>query len=136
MNIEFYQNLPDRMSKSDLKIHFNKLLHLYNTTKDYTKFEFSEVLYQLSERQWYTYEVLDGKLQMEIDKLTKELWDQNSYEVVDNVTSIVAHLGLKESYQIIKQSLSSNLDNNIKGLIEETIKELDGNNEDPYSGMN
>lgn len=54
---------------------------------------------------------------------------------MDNVTSIIAYLGLKESIQALKEIDKSNLGLDVRKLIEETINELDGNIDDPYSGL-
>ncbi|WP_439024600.1 hypothetical protein [Bacillus halotolerans] len=61
--------------------------------------------------------------------------DPNSYDLMDNATSIIAYLGLPESYKALQEMIKENLSDDIQKLIEETIEELEGNIENPYSGL-
>ncbi|MGG4548925.1 hypothetical protein ABER02_14120 [Rossellomorea marisflavi] len=89
----------------------------------------------MSERQWHTYKALDEVIKQKVDRIMIEVLDPFSYELMDNVTSIIAYLGLTESFQALKEIDQTNLGVDVRELIEETINELDGNIHHPYSGI-
>lgn len=44
------------------------MIEMYESTKDtVSKIELSEAIYQLSERQWHTYKMLEGKIKHKVD---------------------------------------------------------------------
>lgn len=61
--------------------------------------------------------------------------DANSYDLIDNATSIIAYLGLPESFKALQEMIKENPSEEVRELIEETIEELEGNVENPYSGL-
>ncbi|MGK9267879.1 hypothetical protein KXR56_14620 [Bacillus inaquosorum] len=136
MDIFKFDELPDTLSVETLEELFNEVIDAYANKKDnVSNIELSEAIYQLLERQWNTYKVLDGKIKHKLDIIIRDLLDPNSYDLMDNATSIIAYLGLPESYKALKEMIKENLRDDIKEPIEETIEELKGNNENPYSGL-
>lgn len=135
MDFSIFDELPDYVSEETLKMYFNEVIEYYESTENVNKIDVSESIYQLSERQWHTYKPLDVLIRKKVDFIIKEILDPISYDLMDNVTSIIAYLGLKESFQALKEIDKSNLGLDVRKLIEETINELDGNIDDPYSGL-
>ncbi|WP_439024601.1 hypothetical protein [Bacillus halotolerans] len=63
MDISKFNELPDTLSVETLEAFFNEVIDAYASKKDnVSNIEFSEAIYQLSERQWNTYKILDEKL--------------------------------------------------------------------------
>lgn len=58
--------------------------------------------------------------------------DVNSYDLMDNATSIIAYLGLPESFQALQEMIR---EEKISDEVIELIEELEGNIENPYSGL-
>lgn len=135
MNFSTFDELPDYLSEETLKKYFNQVIDYYDRTESVNKIDFTEGLYQLSERQWHTYKALDEEIKQKVDRIMIEVIDPLSYELMDNVTSIIAYLGLTESFQALKEIDQTNIGVDVRALIEETINELDGNIHNPYSGI-
>ncbi|MBD8032189.1 hypothetical protein [Solibacillus merdavium] len=135
MDFSKFDELPDYLSEEILKMYFEQVIDYYENNGDISKIDLSEAIYQLAERQWHTYKYLDEKIKDKVDSIVQEILDPNSYELMDNVTSIIAYLGLSNSFQTLKEIDSTSLSINVKEVIEETINELDGNIGNPYSGL-
>ena len=65
----------------------------------------------------------------------KEILDSNSYGTMDSATSIIAYLGLTESFQALKAVDKTSILAYVRKLIEDTVNELEGNNDNLYSGL-
>ena len=138
MDFSKFDELPDSLPEDTLEKYFNQIVDIYESAKDKDSvnyIELSEAIYQLSERQWHTYKILDDKIKHKIDMLIKNILDANSYDLIDNATSIIAYLGLPESFKALQEMIKENPSEEVRELIEETIEELEGNVENPYSGL-
>lgn len=136
MDFSKFDELPDSLSEDTLEKYFNQIVDIYESAKDNVNYiELLEAIYQLSERQWNTYKILDDKIKHKIDILIKNILDANSYDLIDNATSIIAYLGLPESFKALQEMIKENPSEEVRELIEETIEELEGNFENPYSGL-
>ncbi|MBU8683514.1 hypothetical protein MOE23_01055 [Bacillus haynesii] len=136
MDFSKFNELPDSLPEDTLEKYFNQIVDIYESAKDSVSYiELSEAIYQLSERQWHTYKILDDKIKHKIDILIKNILDANSFDLIDNATSIIAYLGLPESFKALQEMIKENPSEEVRELIEETIEELEGNVENPYSGL-
>ena len=138
MDFSKFDELPDSLPEDTLEKYFNQIVDIYESAKDKDSvnyIELSEAIYQLSERQWHTYKILDDKIKHKIDMLIKNILDANSYDLIDNATSIIAYLRLPESFKALQEMIKENPSEEVRELIEETIEELEGNVENPYSGL-
>lgn len=128
--------LPDYMDARVLEKYFYDFLKHIKTSRELSLQEASEALYELADRQWHTYELISSNVRYEIENWIEEVWNLNSKGFIDNITSVIGYLGLGRSFKLIKQSLELDIkDKEIKQILLDTVKELDGNVEDPYSGM-
>ena len=83
----------------------------------------SEALYELAERQWNTFEYLEGDLFQRIENWVICNWDIDNYKLIDNLLSLIALLGLEESYEKAKSSLANtNLNIELRKKIEAPLK--------------
>ena len=131
---EYYKNLPDYMPSAELEPAFRRFLNEV-ATKKYDLLEALESLLELADRQWHTYGLLDDTIKSKIEAWLIGVNDITSTEVVEYSTSILGRIGLERMYSIMKDSLSGNIKNEIRLIIQETIDELDDHVSDPYFGM-
>lgn len=124
MNLTQYESLPDSMDKNELKKYFISFLNSVDGQKNLNKMEVLEALSQLTDRQVYTYELLDEDIRIKIDYLIIKLWTSDSVEFADLATYIVVNLSLKESFCMMKNLLKSHLREDVKTIIKETIEEV------------
>lgn len=127
-----YLNLP-WVSVADLRLLFVQAIT--DLKKDcVTKKEFFDILDELTMRQVDSYEILKNPVKAELDSVLCGLWNTESYDDVDRITSFIINLGLEKTYNRMLKSISSN-DNippEIVAEIEDTIKEVGENVFDPF----
>lgn len=115
----------DAMSLQPL---FKKLIEL--------KYELKvlDLLANLADKQWHTYELLEQSNILEIEKWILDSWDKTSYDETDVIISIVAHLGLTKVFEKMQNSeLFSDIE--IKNLIDDFRIEVGSDVSNPYSQM-
>jgi hypothetical protein len=135
LDLEKYSRLPDYLPVNELESHFSDLLNYLEESDLNFLEEKSKALLDLVDRQCDTYKLIDKELKIRVESWIKKIWNANSFMLVDNITSIVANLGLEGTFQFIKEELPYVKNKKILKLLEETIDELEGNVQDPYSGM-
>lgn len=124
------------MQAEEIKALFSELLNYIELNYAVSPVSISEALYELAERQWNTFEYLEGDLLQRIENWVICNWDLENYRLIDNLLPLIALLGLEKSYEKAKASLeNTNLNIEVRKEIEALIKELEGNVNDPYSGM-
>ena len=136
MSIEEIEKLSDVLPMEVLALLFQNVLNEFEIIK-IDKREFLLILSQLTDRQVMTYELLESEIRNNIDEVLCKLWNTESYEDVDIILSIVVNLGLKNCFQIIKDSIHQNKNINeiILNEIIETIDEVGENILNPYHGL-
>lgn len=138
MSLQDYTTLSDSMSTAELKEHFNKLMDYAENNKSSNQSNIMEIidaLIELADRQWHTYELLDIDTKERIDKWVCGIWSTQSSELVDNISCLIARLGLVSSYNLMKASLNQNLDDDVKAIVIDAIEDLKNKIDDPYFGM-
>lgn len=132
MKKEDYSELPWQ-SADKLYLLFEQAITDFKNKK-LTKKEFFDILDELTMRQGDTYENLKEPLRGELDNILCNLWNTDNYDDVDIITSLLINLGLKETYNKMKESIkdSKNISPEILEAIEDTIEEVGDNIEDPY----
>ncbi|KAB2328624.1 hypothetical protein F7731_24685 [Cytobacillus depressus] len=136
MDLNMYRNLPDYLSANEIKSHFNEVLGFVELNYAASPLAISEAFYELAERQWNTFEYLEKSLKNRVDNWVVCNWKIDNHLLTDNLLSLIALLGLEKSFLTAKAFLANtNLTTEVRKEIENTIKELEGNVSDPYSGM-
>lgn len=133
--LEDYSCLPDYMTTGELEKYFKELINWAETVDRVNDVKISEALYELSDRQWHTYEVLSDSLKVQIENWINKVWNTKSLELIENITSIIGNLGLVQSYELVKRSIDEDISSEIKQVLEATIKEINGHIGDPYFSM-
>ncbi|EEM01997.1 hypothetical protein [Bacillus pseudomycoides] len=132
MNIEDYENLPDRLPKEQIYSYFKGAIDDFKQKK--SKDEFLEILTALMERQIMTYELLEEPLHAELDELISSLWNTENYNDVDIILSLIVNLGLEKSFEKVKSSISvsKSITPEILAEIKETIEDVGDHFANPY----
>lgn len=132
--LNYYRSLPDYISTTQLIDLFEEFLSI-NSSDNFDKAIALESLLELSDRQWHTYELLDGDLKNKIESWVILNFNKDSIHDIDLISSITGRLGLVKVYLQLKKLLNGDVNNETKKVIQETIAELDGHVDDPYFGM-
>lgn len=142
MNLAKYSELPDSMEAADLAVLFHELLDYANSSNStegnsnqMEVLNIAEALAELADRQWHTYDKLDESIQKRMERWIQANWNVDSYELVTSIILVVAHLGLVNSFQLMKNSLQFPMSLQVKNKIEKAVSELADNIADPYAGM-
>ena len=137
---EYYNNLPDYLPVDELKIHFQTLLNAYEN-QDVDLSDFIKSLWQLSDRQWHTYTLLDPELKSRIDAVISEIlkqkaWARSELRTCRNTLTIIGNLGLSRSYKLLLTSVVQSLDDEKKLEVKQFVDEIEkfngGQIENPY----
>lgn len=134
LDFENFKLLPESMKSSELEIYFIDFVNEVNQ-QDTNLIKATDALIQLSERQWHTYENLNPEIKKSLEEWIVRSWSTDSLDLVENIISITALLGLSVVFNFMKISYESIKELDVKKSVQEAIKELDGSIEDPYSGM-
>lgn len=133
MRLEDYKNLPETMSEEELYSLFSSIIADFKSKK-VDKNELLDILTELMERQVLTYELLKDPLKTELDNLLCDLWNTEKYDDVDVMLSLIVSLGLEQSFNKAKESISDNknIDKNILQEIQEAINDTGDHITNPY----
>lgn len=140
---EYFNNLPDYLPVDELKLHFQTLLKAYER-QEVDLSDFIKSLWQLSDRQWHTYTLLDPELKSRIDAviskiLEQKAWARSDLRICRNTLTIIGNLGLSSSYDLLLTSIIQSLDDEkkqeVKRLEYQVERFRDGKVEDFYSDL-
>ncbi|WP_342551865.1 hypothetical protein [Paenibacillus sp. FSL R7-0652] len=136
MDITNIKMLPDRVEAGTLLLLFRGVLEEFEHGK-LNKKEFLICLSDLTDRQIWTYGLLEQDTRNDVDKVVRALWNLDSYDDVDIILSIVVNLGLSQSFMKIKKSLHTkqDIDPRIRKEIEETVVEVGEHISNPYHDL-
>ena len=125
-----YSKLPDSMEKVEVKEKIDEFL--VGIDQSLLQWKFDQ-LFELADRQFYTYEKLDDETITRIETFILENIDYECYEVVDTVLVIILRLGMKDLFDKIYLNLPNITNQSVKDVIIETKREY-SNIDDPYIG--
>jgi hypothetical protein len=124
-------SLPDYLPTDEIKVWFNKLL---NESGSWEKEKVIDCLFELSDRQWHTYELLDETVKSRITSWIESNWEGN-LDFIESIAGIVGMLGLENIYLKIKSLLSDPIGSDLKRGIEKIIAEFGDSVADPYISL-
>jgi hypothetical protein len=129
------ENLPDIISPDEIWKLFEHLLLQSTLSDSESNLLLLKAFFELSDRQWHTYQPLPYGLLNKIDSELFSLWDRNSLESTEVLLGIVSHLGLVKTFENICSALDSRLLTSVRQEILEAIDEFGASVADPYSGL-
>ena len=127
--------LPDILLCESIEKEFKKLISETKYTNNKNNKNLLTAYFELAERQWHTYKLLDLSLLQEIDSILITLWDSECLESTEIIIGIIGMLGLQKTYDMIKSSISQKLSEEIKQEILEAIEEFGDTITNPYSSL-
>ncbi|WP_321386941.1 hypothetical protein [uncultured Enterococcus sp.] len=132
MKKEDYINMSGA-SVDELYLLFEQAINNLKKRK-LTKKEFFDILEELTMRQGDTYENLKEPLRGELDDELCSLWNTENYDDVDVITSLLINLGMKKTYNKMRESIkdTTGISPEIIEEIQEAIEEVGDNIDDPY----
>ena len=137
IDLKMYIGLPDGMRSHEVKLYIEKLVETIQTDSSPENISvFLEALNELADRQWHTYEQIDSKLSKKVEEvLMASITTAMSLEDAENVTSIIAHLGLFKALNHLKQVAKNVASEAVREELKSSIEELATTVSDPYSEM-
>jgi hypothetical protein len=131
--LERIRKLPDIMPCELVEKEFEKIIfETKNVSKRDEQLLLLSAYFELSERQWNNYTLLNSNLLNEIDSILITLWDKKSLENTETILGVIGMLGLQKTYEQIKASLSQKLTKDVKQEILEAIQEFGETVTNPY----
>lgn len=120
-------------SVDELYLLFEQAINDFKKRK-LTKKEFFDILEELTMRQVDTYENLKEPLRGELDDELCSLWNTENYDDVDVITSLLINLGMKKTYNKMRESMKDTTDISPEIIeeIQDAIEEVGDNIDDPY----
>lgn len=140
MDIDFH-NLPDYINRTELELYFCQVLEATEST-NFAKIV--DALWELADRQWHTYSILDKDVKYRVDMyvtnlLLKTDWDKETIKVLRQLLSVIGNLGLANSYAILLSLRNDDMNPSILSEIDSYIREIEIENgnqiENPYFNL-
>ena len=128
-----YSQLKDCLSIEELEYCFSEFLDKYTGFCD-TAFALDE-LFELADRQWHTYKLLNSELRERIDDYVIGVIDYDNMDVMESIMTIIPRLGLVKAYNTVVCHKDKITDKRILQLVQDCIREYGDNVDNPYSGM-
>lgn len=127
----FYK-LPDSLDTNNLKKYFVQFLTYYNTNRKNNYYVLSELL-ELADRQWHTYELLDGEIKEQLEKYLKSVMDFEDEKNMDYILCIIPRLGMGNLFRHILQNKKSIQNKDVLEIICESEIEYGKEVDNPYA---
>lgn len=94
-----------------------------------------DVLNDLADMQWETYEVLPEVIRRNLGDVIVEVWDKNSLDSTEKLVAVIAKLGLTSALSYLFDASADIVNPEVRNEIASAIIEFGDNIDDPYSGM-
>ncbi len=132
---KFYE-LPDSIEYDKMKEYFGEYLSYYcnNTNSANVNYALSE-LFELADRQWHTYELLEEGVKEKVEKYLKTVINFEDEEIMDYILCIIPRIGLSNMFNYILQNKGSIQNREVLSNIIASEKEYGDSVDNPYSGM-
>ncbi|MEX5590398.1 hypothetical protein [Pseudomonas urmiensis] len=128
---DYYQSLPDGMPPQSIRDEFEAILL---APDDMATLPLTEALYELADRQWHTYSLLDEALKGRLEQLLISRW-RDDLEITENLLSIVSRLGLVGVWEFLLGLDKQRISAATREAIDDAVAEMADSIADPYSGM-
>lgn len=121
------------MEASEVKLEFEKLLDT-DINDTISVYDICYALYQLADRQYHTYTILDKQTQDKIAIWVEKNWI-NDLQFISNLGMIGGSIGIRKICDLLKLHNTSDNSLELKNEIEETLKEIEPNIDNPYADL-
>src|SRR5690606_21754149 len=94
--VEYYGNLPDVLPQQQIEAEFVAVLAADATSHAN---EIAEALFELSDRQWHTYEMASEQLRQDAASMILLIWDANDADRAESLLATIGMLGLGDAFR-------------------------------------
>lgn len=106
-----------------------------NGTDEYEANLIMDVMCELAEMQWETYEILPELIRRNLGDVIIKIWNRNSLDSTEKLVAIIAKLGLGNALIYLSTVENDIINPAVKNEIASAIVEFGNHVDDPYSGM-
>lgn len=130
-----YKELPDRMESKNLEPYFEEFMRENEATKDYNNM--IDDLYELADRQWNSYELMEPQLLDRFDKWFQLKLNDNEfdYHYIEATIVIMCMLGLQKSFNELKSVKNKIRNEKVVAIIDHSLKYREVIVKDPFISM-
>lgn len=128
-------SLPDYMNIADINEEFCNLLNYCDESNNWDLSEIVSAIWELSDRQWHTYELIDKNIGEKIKEWIRKNIDYKNVELVEDILGVVGMLGFQDTYNGLRENLKSYYDNKIPLSIKEVLNDFGDDISDPYISL-
>lgn len=125
-------DLPDQLTTAQLQSEFEVLL---SADPSHETSSIASALFELSQRQWGTYELVSEELRCEIAKLVLRIWNDQDSDCAECLLGVICRLGLGDVLRHLRARDASSFSADVRDVMNEAIEEFGSSVDDPYSGM-
>ena len=118
------------MEPEELEVYFNEFLDKFSDKPRTLKL--LKQLYELSYRQWDTYELLTPQISERVSEYVLSAINFKSYDIMDTIISIVENLSLQDVFNYIISKKDAVNSPSVKKLIAEAEEEYSDVISNPY----
>ncbi|WP_212803504.1 hypothetical protein V3H56_07355 [Pseudomonas sp. MS646] len=133
-SFEYYTSLPDSMTNKELEVEFTELLDGFEL-QAVKRGDFIKSILELSDRQWHTYNVLDGGIRERIEYCLISVWDGYDQALVEDIIGIMVRLGLEKIRGFLCSCSLMDVSPEVFNEISLALSEVGDSVKDPYRGM-
>ena len=130
-----FSELPDGMPVDKVALEFEYLLGIAEGEHPPSDAEIADALFELTDRQWHTYQPLRHDLRLRVESWIRQHWHLNDAEYMDGVTSIITNLGLQSLMPDIRGALDGDIPEDTRRILQATLNETNGDVSNPFRGM-
>jgi len=133
--INYIDNLPESMEREEIQKYFEAILEMAESGNELTDEIIAEALWELSNKQWHTYTLIDSSIKARVESWVTKAWNPTNRAIFNYIIGVIAMLGIKSGLDLLNDALSQNIDEDIKTDIKSEIERLQGRVEDPYCNL-
>jgi len=126
--------LPDCMNSIDLRTIYIEILNEDKNGK-YSKVEIARALWELSNRQWHTYELIDDELKILIADWIEKSWDLMPIDRLHLIVGICAMLAIPKGLELLNRTIEKITDRGIAAELNDERVDLEKSVIDPFYDM-
>lgn len=130
--IQYYKDLPDRLTTAQLQDEFAAVL---GADPSREASSIAAALFELSERQWTTYELASEGLRRDVAKMVLQVWNDQDLDRAECLLGVISRMGLGDVLGHLREKDASCFSADVRIALKEAIDEFGATVDDPYSGM-
>ena len=128
--------LPDLLENIELEREFIHIIgRIQSAPENKGADTLLSTLFELADRQWYTYLPLSENIRQQLDMLLLNIWSKESLASTEVLVGVIARLGLSGAFSELRLTSPDQLTDEVSTEIASAIVEFGDTVGDPYSGL-